>query len=93
MHSGHQWVTAVGAGAFSPVIDIRGMPFISLNGTTSGVTILTIQVTEDGTNYVDTDKATASGTTHHLYATLGAKAIRVKSSAAVTPTIVFGANG
>ena len=93
MHSGFQWTVAVGAGGFSPVIDIRGMPYISINGTSSIATVLTIYVTEDGTNYVATDKATASGTAHHLYATLGAKAIKVHSNAAVTPTIVIGANG
>ena len=93
-HIGYRWAAATGGtNVKSAVLETAGKPYVSLNGTTSGAAVITAQVSDDNVNWLDTDKATASGTAHHLYFTVGARFVRFNVSTSVTVDLIFGANG
>lgn len=94
MHNGFKaFGGVVGAGATSPPLEIVGMPHVTAHGTTSAAAIITVQVSENGADWTDSDLATASGTAHYKSGTLGARHIRAKCSAAVTANIWLSCNG
>lgn len=66
---------------------------ISVFGNTSGASTITVQVSQDGTNFYSiTPTIAANGNFHAFYET-GARYVRLSSSAAVTITATIAGKG
>lgn len=91
---GNAWSTGkTGAGGFSAAIRTSG-PFVSVFGNSSdGETTLTVQVSQNGTDFYSTsDTITANGDfAKHL--TIGAAWVRLKSSADKTVVATIASKG
>lgn len=88
------WDAAATASGTSNIIDIWNYPFVSVFGNTSGAVTITLQLSADGTNFYDADTVAPSGAGNFkIHATVGARYVRLKSSANVTVTATIQAKG
>lgn len=96
LHNGVTWVNAApGIGGTSPEIELTGLPFVTVAGTTGAAATLTLEINESqtpGTGTWYTFGATASGTAHAQTFTVAARRGRLKISAAVTVDVLFAAS-
>lgn len=86
---GNAWLAAaVGAGAVSPSIDCQYTPFVSIFGNGSAASTITMQVSQDNVNFYNavTTAVPLLGGDFYLAATVGARYVRLMSSAAITIT-------
>ena len=84
-HANAWSAAAVLANGVSASIDCQYTPNISVFGNTSGNTTITIQFSQDNTNFYDATSTSANGD-FSLSGTFGARYIRLKSSNARTIT-------
>lgn len=79
---------STGAGGFSDSVDCRYEKNISAFGNVDGATTLTLQVSQNNTDFYDTDVDVTTGGADdfHLFLETGARYVRLKSSADVTAT-------
>jgi len=86
---------AVAANGTSAAIDCRYVPHISVFGNTSGNTTITIQESQDNTNFYDTETLAVGGGGGNfgIKVTSGARYIRLKSSQAKTITATIAGKG
>ena len=87
-HANAWSAAAVGAGGTSASLDTQSMGVVSAFGNASAATTITVQVSQNNTNWYDTPhtQALAASGDFAISATLGARYIRLKSSAAATIT-------
>lgn len=84
---GNAWsAVAVGAGGTSAAIDTQNCSQLSVFGNVSGATTLTVQFSQDNVNFYDSGTTTAPSANFGINVSVGARYIRLKSSAAVTIT-------
>lgn len=91
---GNAWTAATtGAGGFSAALDTLCAPFVTAFGAVSGATTITLQASQDGTNYYDTQvtQVLAGAADFAVSATVAARYVRLKSSASVTATATLSA--
>ncbi|OAS21131.1 hypothetical protein [Paenibacillus oryzisoli] len=79
---------AAGVGATSTAVDTQYQPQISAFGNASAATTITLQVSQDNTNFYDTPvtQVLAGAGNFHLTVATGARYARLKTSAAATIT-------
>lgn len=83
---------ATGAGGVSAALDTWSCPFVSAFGNASGASTITVQYSQDGSNYYDGPAQVLSGAGNfRIDATCGARYVRLKSSANVTVTATLSA--
>lgn len=82
-----------GAGGTSSALDTRCAPFVTAFGNSSGATTITIQVSQDNSNWYDSQSTQVlSGSGNFcIHATVAARFVRLKSSASVTATATISA--
>jgi len=92
---GNAWLAAaVGAGATSASIDTQFTPFVSIFGSTNAVTTLTTQLSQDNITFYDDDTiSVVSPFNFSAHLIVGARFIRLKTSAAITITATISAKG
>ena len=80
--------TAVAAGGTSAALDTQSTGTVSAFGNANAATTITLQVSQNNTNWYDTShtQALAGSGDFALTATIGARYVRLKSSAAATIT-------
>lgn len=88
------WNAAVvGVGGDSAIIDTRYCPFISIFGNTSAATTLTAWLSQDGVNFYSSNHSiTGTGSIGNSFQ-IGARYIRLRSSAAATITATVAGKG
>jgi hypothetical protein len=84
-HANAWSAAAVLANGVSASIDTQNCPFISVFGNTDGATTITVQMSQDNTNFYDAESTVANGD-FSISNTYGARYIRLKSSQARTIT-------
>jgi hypothetical protein len=83
---GNAWnAAAVSANGTSASVDAQNTAFISIFGNTSGSTKITMQVSQNDTDFYDAVTLNTNGN-FYMSETVGARYIRLKSSEAVTIT-------
>lgn len=93
---GNGWANvATGAGGFSGSCDLQWSPFVSVFGHVSGATTITVQVSQDGTTWYDSQstQVLAGAADFCIHATIGARYVRLKSSANITATATLAGKG
>jgi len=88
------WSAAdTGAGGTSGPVDTWCAPHVTAFGNASGATTLTLQVSQDGTNWYDSQvtQALAGAGDFCLNASVGARFVRLKSSNDVNVTATISA--
>lgn len=89
---GNAWNNAVTASGASSVVDTFSCPFVTAFGTSDGAVTITLQYSQDGTNfYSGPTQVLAGAGDFAISATPGARFCRLKSSAAVTVTATIAA--
>ncbi len=91
---GNAWNAAsTGAGGVSNTLDTQNAPFVTAFGNVSGACTITVQVSQDGETFYDTQLAQvlAGAGNFCILGTIGARFIRLKSSADVTATATISA--
>lgn len=84
---GNAWLAAaVGIGGVSNIIDTQSGAEVSIFGNASVATNITVQVSQDGTNFYNYAAAFAANGNFHQQVLTGARYIRLSSSAAATIT-------
>lgn len=85
---------AVGAGGTSTAVDLQYLQNVAVFGNTSGASTLTLQVSQDNSNFYDTGYTiAANGNFGQFFPGAGARYFRLKSSAAVTITATIAGKG
>lgn len=78
---------ATGAGGFSNSVDCRYTPFVSAFGHVSAATTIMMQLSQDNVNFYDAANMVLAGASDFdISRTVGARYVRLKSSANVTAT-------
>lgn len=91
---GNGWNNAAtGAGGVSGALDTLNLPFVSVFGTTSGASSLIVQLSQDGTNYYDSEFTISANGNFGNHLTSAARFVRLKSTANVTATATISAKG
>jgi hypothetical protein len=93
---GNAWNAApVGIAGTSANIDAQYMKNVSAFGSASAATTITIQISQDGTNFYDTSTnvVLAGAGDFHMFITIAARYARLKSSAAATITATLAGKG
>lgn len=85
---------AVAINGLSAVIDVGQTPFVSAFGNVSAATTITLQYSQDGTNFYDgPNQVLSAAGDFRIDVTTGAARARLKSSAAVTATATIAGKG
>ncbi len=85
---------AVAANGTSASLDVTNAPFVSAFGNASAATTITLQYSQDGTNWYDGPTVTLGAAGNfRIDATVGATNVRLKSSAAATITATIAGKG
>lgn len=86
---------ATGAGGTSRTLDADSRPFVTAMGNADAATTITLQVSPDGTTFYDTTitQVLAAAGNFAIQATVGARFVRLKSSAGVNATASIQAKG
>lgn len=85
---------AVGVGGTSAEIDVQHAAFISAFGNASAATTITLQYSQDKTNWYDgPNQVLSAAGDFRIDATTGARYVRLKSSAAATITGTIAGKG
>lgn len=86
---------AVAASGYSAPLDTWDSPFVTICGTSSGTSTITVLGSNDGVNYFQLATISATSTAGSLYLALtcGVEFIKLQSSAAVTLQVVISAKG
>lgn len=89
------WNAAVtGVNGTSTALQIGAAMFVSAFGNASAATTITLQYSQDGTNYYDGPTQVLGGAGNfRIDATMGCEYARLKSSASVTATATLAAKG
>lgn len=94
------WGTPAGAApvalnGYSAVLDTWNSPFITIAGTSSGSTTITVLGSNDGGNWfqMGTIAATATAGSLYLALTCGVEFIKLQSSTAVNLWVIVSAKG
>lgn len=89
------WSAATtGANGTSTSLDTGGYPFVSAFGNSSGATTITVQYSQDDTNYYDGATQVLGGAGNfRIDVTCAARFVRLKSSNSVTATATIAAKG
>ena len=91
---GNAWAAAVvGANGTSASVDCQYSPFVTAFGNVSANTTITMQFSQDNANFYDgpTTKVTGAPANFWISETVGARYVRLKSSAAATITATIAA--
>jgi len=86
---GNAWAAAVvGANGTSASIDCQFVPFVTAFGNASANTTITLQVSQDNAAFYDaaSSKIVGGGGNFAIFVTVGARYVRLKTSAAATIT-------
>jgi hypothetical protein len=85
---------AVGAGGTSASVDCQNTPFVSAFGNASAATTITVQYSQNDVDYYDGPNQVLGGAGNfRIDATVGARYVRLKSSAAATITATIAGKG
>lgn len=86
---------AVAINGYSAVFDSWNSPFVTIFGTASGASTITVWGSNDGSNWfvLGTISATATAGSLYLSLTCGAELMKLQSGSAVTLTAVISAKG
>jgi hypothetical protein len=86
------WSAAsTGAGGTSTAVDCQYAAHVTVFGNTSGASTITIQFSQDNTNFYDSETTIAANGNFGKSVTAGARYVRLKSSADVTATATIAA--
>lgn len=89
---GNAWSAATtGANGTSNAIDLGCSPFVSIFGNTSGASTLTLQLSQNGTDFYDSATTVAANGNFGVQVTVGARYVRLKSGSDVTATATIAA--
>lgn len=89
---GNAWdAVAVSSSGTSGTLDTQGAAFVTAFGNTSGSSTLTLQFSQDGTNWYDSSYTIAANGNFGTTFTVGARHVRLKSGSAVTITATLSA--
>lgn len=93
VHANAWSAASTGAGGFSSSVDTWCAQAVTAFGNASGATTITLQVSQDGTNWYDSqiNQVLSGAGNFCLNATVGARFVRLKSSADVTATATISA--
>jgi hypothetical protein len=93
-HANAWSAAAVGINGTSTALDTDYLPFVTAFGNSSAAATITLQVSQDNTNYYDGPTQVLAGAGNFcINATVGARYVRLKSSAAATITATLAAKG
>lgn len=88
---GNAWNNvAVGANAFSPVVDLLDATCVHVFGNTSAASTITVLVSQDSVNFATHTTIAANGD-FSLSDLIGSRYLQIKSSAAVVITATIAA--
>lgn len=91
---GNASATGLGINGTSPIVDVDDEPYVSAFGTSSAAATVTVQVSQDGTNFYDTTHTAApgAGAAFHIFFTTAARFVRLKVSAATNLVATIAGN-
>lgn len=89
---GNAWsAAATGVGGTSGTLDTQGAAFVTAFGNTSGSSTLTLQLSQDGTNWYDSSYTISANGNFGATFTIAARHVRLKSGSDVTATATLSA--